>query len=84
MSAFFNQFYDDNRWISWYQTLERKINLLIYVGIYIAKFNHFTSALSSNGEILIEPFKFTNNNDDFQLLLSKLNFFDKNDLIIGL
>ena len=57
---------------------------MIYVGIDIAKLNHFASAISSDGEILIEPFKFTNNNDDFQLLLSKLNFFDKNDLIIGL
>ena len=33
---------------------------MIYVGIDIAKLNHFASALSSDGEILIEPFKFTN------------------------
>ena len=30
---------------------------MIYVGIDIAKLNHFDSALSSDGEILIEPFK---------------------------
>ena len=36
---------------------------MIYVGIDIAKLNHFDSALSSDGEILIEPFKFTNDND---------------------
>ena len=33
---------------------------MIYAGIDIAKLNHFASALSSDGEILIEPFKFTN------------------------
>ena len=42
---------------------------MIYVGIDIAKLNHFASAISSDGEILIEPFKFTNDNDGFQLLL---------------
>lgn len=33
---------------------------MIYAGIDIAKLNHFTTAVSSDGEILIEPFKFTN------------------------
>jgi len=50
---------------------------MIYVGIDIAKLNHFASAISSDGEILIEPFKFTNDNDGFQLLLSKLDPLDK-------
>ena len=31
-----------------------------YVGIDIAKLNHFATAISSDGEILLEPFKFTN------------------------
>ena len=57
---------------------------MIYVGIDIAKLNHFASAISSDGEILIEPFKFTNDNDGFQLLVSKLESLDKNSLIIGL
>ena len=57
---------------------------MIYVGIDIAKLNHFASALSSDDEILIEPFKFTNDNDGFHLLLSKLSSFEKNSLIIGL
>ena len=57
---------------------------MIYVGIDIAKLNHFASAISSDGEVLIEPFKFTNDNDGFLLLLSKLSSFDKNSLIIGL
>ena len=57
---------------------------MIYVGIDIAKLNHFASAISSDGEILIEPFKFTNDNDGFHLLISKLDSFDKNSIIIGL
>jgi transposase len=57
---------------------------MIYVGIDIAKLNHFASVLSSDGEILIEPFKFTNDGDGFQLLLSKLDSFGLDNLIIGL
>ena len=57
---------------------------MIYVGVDIAKLNHFASALSSDGEVLMEPFKFTNDNDGFQLLVSKLEQFDKNSIIIGL
>ena len=50
---------------------------MIYVGIDIAKLNHFASAISSDGEELIKPFKFTNDNDGFQLLISKLDSLDK-------
>jgi len=57
---------------------------MIYVGIDIAKLNHFASVISSDGEILIEPFKFTNDGDGFQLLLSKLDSFGLDNLIIGL
>lgn len=58
--------------------------MIIYVGIDIAKLNHFAAAMSSDGEILIEPFKFTNDADGFQLLISKLESFDKDSIIIGL
>lgn len=57
---------------------------MIYVGIDIAKLNRFASALSSEGEVLIEPFKFTNDGDGFQLLVSKLESFDSDSIIIGL
>ena len=57
---------------------------MIYVGVDIAKLNHFASALSSDSEVLMEPFKFTNDNDGFQLLVSRLEKFDKNSIIIGL
>ena len=57
---------------------------MIYVGIDIAKLNHFASAISSDGEILIEPFKFTNDGDGFQLFVSKLESFESDNIIIGL
>lgn len=57
---------------------------MIYVGIDIAKLNHFASAISLDGKILIEPFKFTNDYDGFYLLLSKLAPLDQNSIIIGL
>lgn len=59
---------------------------MIYVGIDIAKLNHFASAISSDGEILMKPFKFTNDGDGFQLLLSSLETLALEDdsIIIGL
>ena len=54
----------------------------IFVGIDISKFNHFAVAISWDDEILIESFKFTNDADGFQLLVSKLESFDKNSIII--
>ena len=57
---------------------------MIYVGIDIAKLNHFASAVSSDGEIMLPPFKFTNDYDGFHKLQSCLDQFDKDQLIIGL
>lgn len=57
---------------------------MIYVGIDVAKLNHFASVLSSDGEVLVEPFQFTNDNGGFCLLISKLHSFSKDELIIGL
>ena len=57
---------------------------MIYVGIDIAKLNHFASALSSEGEVLIEPFKFTNDHDGFRLLSSHLDSLPDDSFIIGL
>ncbi len=56
---------------------------MIYIGIDIAKLNHFASAISSDGEDLMKPFKFTNDSDDFQMLDSRLvEFSFKDDSII--
>lgn len=59
---------------------------MIYVGIDIAKLNHFASAISSDGTELMKPFKFTNDGDGFQLLQSRLIELSYSDdsIIIGL
>lgn len=45
---------------------------MIYVGINIAKLNHYASAISSDGVELMKPFEFTNDSDGFQMLNSRL------------
>lgn len=57
---------------------------MIYVGIDIAKNTHWASVMNSDGEILLEPFSFQNNNEGFQKFLSKLSSFDKQKMLIGL
>ena len=57
---------------------------MIYVGIDIAKLNHFASVVSSDGEVLVEPFEFSNDVEGFRRLSSKLDPFEKNNLLIGL
>ena len=57
---------------------------MYYVGIDIAKLNHFASVVSAEGEVLVKPFKFTNDNDGFCKLLSAIDSFDRSSLIIGL
>ena len=64
--------------------MKGRYNLTIYVGIDIAKLNHFAAAISSDGEILIEPFQFSNDYDGFYLLLSHLAPLDQNSIIIGI
>ena len=57
---------------------------MVYVGIDIAKLNHFASALSADGEVLIKPFQFSNDADGFQLLSSHLDALPDDSFIIGL
>ena len=57
---------------------------MIYVGIDIAKLNHFASAISSDGEVHMQPFKFSNDGDGFQLLVSRLESLGPDSIIIGL
>lgn len=61
-----------------------EVSVMYYVGIDSVKLNHNASALSSDGEVLIKPFKFSNDNDGFCKLLSALDPFDCNCLIIVL
>ena len=57
---------------------------MIYVGIDVAKQGHFASLISSDGEILVGPFQFSNNGDGFQYLVSAFEPFDDEEIIIGL
>lgn len=59
---------------------------MIYVGIDIAKLNHFASAISSDGLELMKPLKFTNDGDGFQMLNSRLTelSYEDDNIIIGL
>ena len=47
---------------------------MFYVGIDIAKNTHWASIMSSDGEIIKEPFLFFNDNNGFQKFIS---FLDK-------
>ena len=42
---------------------------MIYVGIDIAKLNHYASAIDSDGFIFIEPFEFFNDNGGLHPLI---------------
>ncbi len=57
---------------------------MVYVGIDIAKEIHFAAVMSAEGVVLLEPFGFSNTCDGFKLLLTKLNKFQKSDVLIGL
>ncbi len=57
---------------------------MIYVGVDIAKRIYFASALSSDGEILVDPFEFINDDDGFSRLIYYIAFYDKDNLIIVL
>lgn len=58
--------------------------LMIYVGIDIAKLNHFATVMTTDGEVIVPPFLFTNNSDGFKLFLSKIKSFKKENLLLGL
>ena len=84
-STYFNQVNDDNRWwISRYQTLEREILPHDLRWYDIAKPNHFFSAISSDGEILMISFQFSNDTDGFHILPSRLDSLESDNIIIGL
>lgn len=57
---------------------------MIYVGIDIAKQTHYASIMSSDGEILVAPFSFTNDHSGFQKLLNHLDSFPQKETFIGM
>ena len=57
---------------------------MIFIGIDIAKSTHFASAVNSDGEVLIEPFKFSNNDEGFQKFINTFSNFNISDCLVGL
>lgn len=58
---------------------------MIYVGVDIAKTNHYASIVNhSTGEIIENPFLVTNNKQGFDLLYPKIKDLDKENVLIGL
>lgn len=57
---------------------------MIFIGIDIAKSTHFASAVNSDSEVLVKPFKFTNDNAGFNLFIETFKDYDLSDCLVGL
>ena len=57
---------------------------MYYAGIDIAKLNHFAAVVSSESEVLVQPYIFSDDNDGFCRLLSVLASYDRNSPTICL
>lgn len=55
---------------------------MVYIGIDIAKFKHFASVVSSDGEVIVKPFPFENSRQGFMKLAHEIENF--HDCLIGL
>lgn len=57
---------------------------MIFIGIDIAKNSHFASAVNSDGEVLVKPFKFTNDNIGFNLFMDTFKNYELSNCLVGL
>ena len=55
---------------------------MVYIGIDIAKYKHFASVVSSDGEVIVKPFPFENSREGFMKLVEEIENF--HDCLIGL
>ena len=55
---------------------------MVYIGIDIAKYKHFASVVSSDGEVIVKPFPFENSREGFMKLVEEIENFQ--DPLIGL
>lgn len=55
---------------------------MVYIGIDIAKYSHFASVVSSDGEVIVKPFSFQNSRQGFMKLIEEIENFQ--DCLIGL
>ena len=57
---------------------------MIFIGVDIARNNHFASAVNSDGKVLTKPFKFTNDKPGFDLFINTFKDLDLSDCLVGL
>ena len=57
---------------------------MIFIGIDIAKNSHFASAVNSDNEVIVKPFKFTNDDKGFNLFADTFKNFDLSNCLVGL
>ena len=57
---------------------------MIYLGIDVSKNSHVAAAMTSEGEVLLQPFSFPNNSAGFSLLKNKLDNLPNSPLLLGL
>lgn len=57
---------------------------MIFIGIDIAKSTHFASAVNSDGEVLVQPFKFSNDDEGFQKFIKIFSNYDISSCLVGL
>ena len=57
---------------------------MIYAGIDVAKLNHLISVISSNSEVLVEPFQFSNDYEGLRSLSLALDKYVRDQLLIDL
>ena len=57
---------------------------MIFIGIDIAKNSHFASAVNSDNEVIVKPFKFTNDDKGFNLFINTFKDFDLSNCLVGL
>lgn len=66
------------------QKIKGAIFPMIYLGIDVAKSSHVAAALSSDGEVVLTPFTFSNSSTGFSILQEKLSGLQTQPLLIGL
>lgn len=58
---------------------------MIYIGVDIAKFNHFAAVVDhSTGEVLVKPFSFKNTEDGFNQFLNAIPKVSKDQILVGM
>lgn len=67
----------------WIRFQKGGLFMTYFVGIDIAKLNHFACVIDQNGQVLTQPFPFENTIDGFQLFISQINSYSHDEVFIG-